>query len=540
MKKILLTATVVSLIAGTTSAQNLEKGIEYYNYERYQSAKQELEPLADKNVEANYYLGLSEIGLENYDAAKAIFNKDASNFYNKAGLARLYFIENNATEASKLLNDIVDHARKKEWEKYKVAADAITYTKGGDIQDALTWYQNAMEREKNNAMLFIGLGDAYLKLQTGGGGAMNNYEAAVKVGTHNSLAYSRIGYLWYVAHNYQDALTSYGQAKDADTTNPLPYRDLARAYQRAGNYDNALKNVELYLQKSDKNINDQINYANILYLAKKYPEAEAKMEGLISSGNERPYMYRIIGYCAYETKKYSKALENMNTFFQKETDTSMIIPDDYLYYGKIYSALADQDSTKRAVYADSAEHFFIKAVSMDTVQDKSDMYREIADGYKDAKIYDKAGAWYGKIIAANPDAAALDYYYWGFWNFYGKNYDESEKAFISMKEKYPNEGSALFWLARVEAAKDSDAKEGLATQPYKDWLAFEAEGYTKKDQDLMYAYQYLAYYYYNQDDAKECLEWANKILEKDPANEFAQSLVDYFKAKQAASDSTNG
>lgn len=546
MKKILLAAAAFTLVAGgEVSAQSLEKGIEYYNFERYQSAKQELQPLADKKAEANYYLGLSEIGLENYDAAKSVFNKDASNFYNKAGLARIYFIENNASEASKLLNDIVDHARKKDWEKYKAAADAITYTKGGDIQNAITWYQKAMEKEDDNAMLYIGLGDAYLKLQTGGGEAMNNYEAAVKVGTHNSLAYSRIGYLWYVAHNYKDALASYNQAKDADTSNPLPYRDLAKAYQRAGNYDNALKNVELYLQKSDKNINDQINYANILYLAKKYAEAEAKMESLINSGNERPYMYRIIGYSAYETKDYSKALQNMNIFFQKETDTSMIIPEDYLYYGKIYSALAAQDTTKGQVYADSAEKFYLKAVNMDTAQDKSKIYHEIADGYKDAKIYDKAGEWYGKIVAADTSAPALDYYYWGFWNYYGKKYDEAEKAFTAMKTKYPKEGSALFWLARVEAAKDSDAKLGLATEPYKDWLAFETEGYTKEDQQLMYAYQYLAYYYYNQNNPAECLKWANKVLEKDPENKFAKSLVEYFNAKkanaqQADSNSTNG
>ena len=543
MKKILLTATAFSLIAGAAYAQNLEKGIQYYNYERYQSAQKELQPLAASNPEANYYLGLAQIGQEDYNGAKATFGKDPSNFYNEAGMARIYFIQNQPAEAKKLLNDIVDHARKKDWEKYKVAADAITYTKGGDIQNALAWYQKAMEKEENNAMLLIGLGDAYLKMQSGGGESMTNYESAVSAGTHNSLAYSRIGYLWYAAQNYKLALESYNKAKEADTSNPLPYRDLANAYQRAGNYENALKNDELYLKKSDKSINDQIQYANILFLAKKYPEAQSKMEELISGGHERPYMYRIIGYSAYETKDYPKAYQNMQIFFKKEQDTSKLIPQDYLYMGKIYSALAAQDSLKQQVYADSAEKAYLHAVAMDTTQNKGKIYHDIADGYKDAKLYAKAGEWYGKIVAADTNAPALDYYYWGFWSYYGHEYDVAEKAFTAMKTKYPKEGSALYWLARVEAAKDSKAETGIAVQPYKDWLAFEAEGYTKEDQQLMYAYQYLAYYYYNQKNQTECLKWANKILEKDTTNKFAQSLKDYFtsqkKNAQAAADSSS-
>jgi len=530
MKRVLVIVSA-TFLALQVRAQSVEEGVKLYNYERYESAKQALLPLAANNPEANYYLGLSEIGLDSLDAAKAVFGKDPSNFYNEAGMARVLFMEGKKDEAGKLLNDIVDHAKKKDWERYKVAADAITYTKGGDINSAIAWYQQALEKNQD-AMIYIGLGDAYLKMQTGGGEAMNNYEKAVEKGTANSLAYSRIGYLWYVAHNYDDALKSYNQAKDADPANPLPYRDLAQAYQRAGKYENALQNDEEYLSKSDKNINDQINYANILFLAKKYPEAAAKMEELIGKGAEKPYMYRIIGYSAYETKDYPKALSNMQTFFSKEKDTSELINDDYIYSGKIYIAMAESDSVNARQYTDSATAYFNRAVANDTAADKSELYRAVADGYKDAKQYGEAGKWYGKIIAAKPDAPALDYFYWGYWNYFGKNYDEAAKAFAQMKTKYPKEGSAYYWIARVAAAKDSEAKTGGAVQPYKDWLDFNAEGYEHKDADLMYAYQYLTYYYYNQKNKAEAMTWDAKILEKDPSNEFALSIKKYFETPQ--------
>lgn len=531
MKKI-LALTAASILAFQVQAQSVDEGIKLYNYERYASAKQVLTPLAGTDPEANYYLGLSEIGLEDLAAAKTAFNKNPEDFYSQAGMARVLFREGDKAGAAKLLNDIVDHARKRDWEKYKVAADAITYSKGGDINNAITWYNQALEKEQN-AALYIGLGDAYLKLQTGGGEAMNNYEKAVEKGTLNSLAYSRIGYLWYVAHNYDAALKSYNQAKDADPSNPLPYRDLARAYERAGKYDMALTNIESYLAKSDKSVNDQINYANILFLAKKYPEAQAKMEELMAQGVVKPYMYRIIGYSAYETQDYPKALSNMQTFFRKETDPDEIINNDYIYSGKIYSAMAAADSVNKKAYTDSAALYFTKAIQNDTAKDKTELYRTIADGYKDAKEYGKAGEWYGKIIAANPDASALDYYYWGFWNFYGENYAEATKAFTAMRSKYPKEGSPLYWLARIAAAQDSEAKTGAAVQPYKDWMNFNEPGYEHDEKALMYAYQYLTYYYYNQKNKAEAMAWDQKILDQDPNNEFALSVKKYFEAQQA-------
>lgn len=529
MKRLLLFAAT-ALLALPSQAQTVDDGLKMYHYERYETAKEILTPLAASDEKANYYLGLSELALENPRGAEAVFSKDLKSFYNKAGLARVRFTQEKSAEATKLLNEIVDNAKKRDWEMYKVAADAITYTKGGDINSAIAWYQKALEREQN-AMLYIGLGDAYLTLQTGGGEAMNNYEAAIEKGTHNSLAYSRIGYLWYVAQNYEKALESYNLAKDADPSNPLPYRDLAQAYQRSGRYENALANIESYLAKSDKTTNDQITYANLLYLAKKYPEAEAKMEELLASGVERPYMYRIIAYSAFENKKYPKALENMRTFFQKEQDPAEIINSDYIYAGKIMLAMSAEDSLHAEAFLDSADQYFTTAISKDTSADKAELYREIGDGFKDARNYAKAAEWYGKIIAENADAAPLDYFYWGYWSFYARDYEQAKNAFQTMAQKYPNEGSALYWQARIAAAQDDEAKTGAAVELYKKWMNFKFEGYEHRDADLMFAYQYLAYYYYNQNNKAESVSWANKILEKDPQNEFANQIVDYFKDK---------
>ncbi len=532
MKQFVVMAMATAL-ALQVNAQSVEEGEKMIDYGRYESAKKILTPLAAKDAVANYYLGIAELGLEHVPAARATFAKYPDDFYNQAGMARVLFSEGQKDQAGKILTTLTDKAKKKDWERYKVAADAITHSKGGNLTDAVAWYEKALTIKENDARILIALGEAYEKTQGGGGEAMSTYEKAVEAGTHNSLAYSKIGSLWYAAHKYDLALKSYEQAKAADPSNPLPYRDLAYAYYRAGKYENALKNIEDYMSRSDNSIDDQITQADLLFYAQKYPEAKAKMQELIAKGVEKPYMYRIIAYSAYETQDYATALSNMHTFYSKQEQDKIII-DDYVYSGKIMSAMAVQDSTMAKQYNDSADYYFNLAVSNDTASDKSDLYRQIADGFKDNKEYKKAGNWYAKIIAANADAAALDYFYWGFWNFYGQDYPEASKAFKAMRAKYPLEGSGILWDAKVAAAIDNEAKTGAAVPIYKEWFAFTHEGYEKKDADIMAGWQYIAWYYYNSNNQTEAMNYVNKILEKDPGNEFANQVKDYYTKLKAS------
>src|SRR5690606_22340423 len=123
--------------------------------------------------------------------------------------------------------------------------------------------------------------------------------------------------------------------------------------------------------------------------------------------------------------------------------------------------------------------------------------------------------------------------YWGFWNFYGHDYPEAAKAFKAMRAKYPLEGSGILWDAKVAAAIDNEAKTGAAVPIYKEWFAFEHEGYEKKDADLMAAWQYIAYYYYNTNNQSEAMKYINLVLAKDPSNEFANQVKDYYAQLKA-------
>src|SRR5690606_18083234 len=182
---------------------------------------------------------------------KTIFSKYAEDAANMAGLARVAFETNNIAEGERLAKIVADKAKKKEWEPLKYAADAITYSPGSNKQNAIDWLAKAYAtkglNKADSIALLLSIGDANRTLQTGGGNAMSSYEKVTDKDPKNSLAYSKIGALWYAAKNYKLALENYNKAKDADPNNPLPYRDLANAYMWTGKYDLAKQNIQQYL-----------------------------------------------------------------------------------------------------------------------------------------------------------------------------------------------------------------------------------------------------------------------------------------------------
>lgn len=513
MKKMSLKLTLLVCSFSISShlfGQSLEEGVKLYKYNRFASAKAVLEPLAATTPLANYYLGLCELGLENKESAKSIFQKYPDDAANTAGLARVMILENKIPEANSMLTKVASKAKKKDFLPLQYAADAITYTEGGDPNMAIDWYKKAMEVQRTGD-LHLGIGDAYRKIQGGGGNAMNNYEYAEEFAETKSAANYKMGNLWYSAKNYDSALVKYAKASSLDDQNPLPYNDLANAYYKINKFNIAKENIEKYLKLSDNSIDDQVNYANILYLSKDYAGAIQKMTELINKGAERPYMYRVLGFSQFELKDYGNALQNMDKLFAKQ-DPKKIIPQDYMYYGKILMT----DTNK----AGQAATYFDKGIALDTASDKAPVYRGVAETYKDAQKYTEAAKWYKKVVDGNtPSIEALDYWWCGVMYYYAKDYVNAEPMLTLMSQKYPDEPSSYYWLARTTVnSKDKDYKNGAATTYFKKWLGMVNDDPAKKN-DLIKAYTYLSLSSFNMKNKADATMYNEKLLALDPTNE---------------------
>lgn len=532
MKQLIVTIAAAAMTI-TATAQSLEEGMKMYRYERYASAKKILQPLATTDAMANYYYGLSELQLGNADAALNAFVKYPEDYANISGTVRVKFAVEGEAAGMQAAQALADMGKKKEWVQKRYAADAINYSKGGNKQLAVDWYNEVLEKMVTPELL-VAAGDAYLQINGGGGQAMTNYEKAVEKDPNNSLAYSRMGKLMYNARNYERALEYWKKAQEVDPTNPLPYYDMANAYTYVGQYKIAKENIEKYLEYSDKSTDDLIRRAEILFLAKEYPDAIKQVSELRAKGVERVSFYGILGYGYLEDKDSTagvKALENLQMYISKR-EAEKITTLDYLTLGRAYL---------RNEKGDSANIAFTKALGMDTTGDKIATYRDIAESFRANRDWVNAGKWYERIFNEFSDKATATDYFWGGYSYYVssttpgidtiKMLKQADTIYGSMISKFADQPSGYYWRGRVNMALDNEAKEGLAKPYFEQWLAMDVDGASKKPADLLYAYQYLALYYYYKDDKENTAIYAAKVLELDKENSFAKGLVDWTKKK---------
>ena len=527
IKQFLVAALAAASFSTAAFAQGttLAEGKKMVQYERHATAEKILQPLAASDPVANYYLGLSKLGQDDLEGARAIFNKYPQDAANMAGMARIAFLQKNTAEGLRIATAVADMAKKKDAMPLVWAADALTYAgTAAEAQQAINWYTKALEKT-DNVDIRIGLGQAYEKLPGGGGQGMTNYEKAIGMDAASSLGHSRIGALWYAARQYDTALAYYQRAKDADPANPIPYDDLANAYYRINRMSRALENIQQYYELSDKTPDDKIRLANITFLAKQYGKADTLLNELLQSGVQKPYMYRLLGYSQYENKNYTGAMQNMQTFFQRQTDPNKIIATDWLYMGRIY---ASQKQT------DSAIANFNRALVMDTTwASRYEVYKSVGESYvaqKNDTAYRNAAEWYGRVLKESPKPTATDYYNAGLWTYYGKDYLNAARIFTEMEQKFPEQPSATYFRGRVAAAQDSKAERGEAVESYTKWLSIpDDDKYTHKKPDLMQAYQYLTLYYYNKKDTANTNKYLDLMAAIEPENAFVKQVRGLLK-----------
>lgn len=522
MRKVITVMAIIVFSVNAIAQETTQDGIKMYQYRKYQSAQRILTPLAAKDPLANYYLGLSLLESGNVAQANSTFLKYPEDPANISGTARIAFANKDKAKGMQIAKDLAAKSKKKEWIQERYAADAVAGSEGGDYQQAITWYKDVLTKT-DDADVHLSLGDTYRKISGGGGEAMNNYEHVTEKDQKNSLAFSHIGDLWYEARNWNSVLDNYAKAKEADPNNPLPYKALSEVYARSGKYQLALENIKKYIDLSDKTLSDKIAYLEALYRAQSNCDAAKYAKDLLMeqlSQDQKTEITGVLGYSQAECGDSVEALNNLRAYFQMQKPDK-IKAGDYLQLGKLYLKLG---------LLDSAGFFYNKGIAGDTAQNKTDIYRTIADAFKTKKDYCKSAEWYDNLVKANPETQAPDYAWRAIMFYYCRNYTRGMDVSAEYVKKYPEQPYAPYWQARNAAAIDSEATTGLAVPFFKKWLDMPGD---KKNNDKKGAYEYLMYYYYHEKDKDNTKLYMDKVREIDPNNSSAHDIEEAEKAPAA-------
>ncbi|MCK7559550.1 hypothetical protein MKQ70_33195 [Chitinophaga sedimenti] len=159
----------------------------------------------------------------------------------------------------------------------------------------------------------------------------------------------------------------------------------------------------------------------------------------------------------------------------------------------------------------------------------------MAEAYKGANQYAKAGDWYTKApeakLANKDQVSALDYYNPGNTYYFGSNggtdtvtLNKAIAAFALLAEKYPDLTTGHYWVGKATAAKDVEAKSGIA-KPYFEKYISMAEGEPAKNKaGLVTAYTYVMVYYYNVEDKAAMNAVIDKVTALDPENSVVKDI----------------
>jgi tetratricopeptide (TPR) repeat protein len=570
MKKRISTIIALLFVAGGVMAQTIEDGLKNLYYGKYATAKADFEKaIAAKpnDDRAYYYLGIAELGAENKEAAAAVFQKGLQAVPNSpllnAGMGRIDLLNGNAAAARQKFDAAAAAtAKEKNGEVARAIADANTEVKGGDKAYALATMEKLVNGNEGRraykpvAADYIELGDAYRYLGgENGGKAIAAYEKALELEANNAEAVMKQGHVNYNAKLLEQAVGDYAKAAQLDPNYAPVFYELYQFYYTPKPRQFSLPKAKEYLQKylalsdqADKTKNEYY-LASIMFLDKDYEGAISKAQSLIPQANEsyKMKLERMIAD-AYLQKGDSLGAKNAFDQYVQKVGESKLEPIDYKLGSEIYGRIKYSDSAQQAGVDQKALDYLEKYATSDTVKDL-DRYESVAKAFQEARVFGKAGEWYQKYadlkVEQKEKPAAVDWYNVGI-NYYLASAGgtdttmlvKADSAFAQLATNYPDLTTGYYWQGMTAAARDVEAKTGVALPYFEKYLAMAEGDPVRNKAGLIKAYTYLMVYYYNKDDKANLQKYMDKLTPLDPESEPVKQIKDIQAQTKAANSRT--
>jgi len=540
----------ISFLSIMVQGQNLQKGIWLLNQRQYFSAKRILISCEQKDTsdaKALYYLGQVFYSLGNLDSAEFFYQKgllaNPKMPFNYLGVGKMQLNKSNRVDWVKLY----DKGRKLATDLFKYdleAADACLSVKTQYYDLVTAYLDEAKEEESKSPELYIGYGNLYMRSKSPGD-AVNEYERAIYYDKNCIEAYLKLGEIYTRANNFREGLNAFNNAILADSSQILGYKLRGDLYYNFARYAEATHDYDIYMQRSDRTLEDQEKYAFILFFSRDYDRATSLINTLLASKPELTILYRIKAYIDYETGNYTDGLQNIESFFQSH-DTTKFIALDYMYYGRLLIK-NNQDSIGTL--------HLIKALEMDST--KVELYDDLAKSYSKMKKFQQSIDAYNKMLIVNPVNKQNIYYQIGR-NYYFMAEDtlaqidsiqrvaiyiKADSNFLKVTELSPDSYIGFIWRGRTHSRLDPETSLGLAKPDYEQAMTLLEKGDMSKTQKLLLeCYRYLAFYYYlladktiktdpagSRSAMTNSIDYWNKVLALDPNDTQAKTALENLK-----------
>lgn len=531
MKKISLSLVALALSV-MSFAQTVEQGRKFFYYERYKSAKETFEKVLasnPNNIEATYWLGQTLIEQKDSAAAKALYQRTMTANSNPplllVGMGHIEMLEGKTNDARQRFEAALGLTKSKDIQVINAIGRANALTRTGDAVYAIEKLNMATQiKGFKDPDVFITLGHAYRK-NVDGGGAVTAYNKAFALDPKLAEAQYRIGKVYQTQGNKDYFLPAFEQAITVDPAY-LPalyelfyywyFRDVNKAEQYLNQYTaNADQGPELEYLKVD-----------FRYAKGDFAGAKTGAQALISQYGEKvnPRMYRMVAYTSDTLGQMAEAKQAIQTFFTK-ADPATLLPADYIELANINSKTPGSEK--------EAFDNFRTAINMDTlVENKVKYITQAAALAKKMGDRNQEAIFLGEAYRVDKNPNQNDVYNWGYAHYQAGNYDSSIAIFCDLyQQKYPNEIFGYLWCAKSWLGKDTTMATGNAAPAYEMLAqkAMEIDSVKYKSQAVNAYFLLTTYANDVKKDPKMALGYIERILQIDPANQYAPKIKDVLQ-----------
>jgi len=538
MKK--LSILPLMLIACGAMAQTVEEAEGLIYHARYDGAAQMAQNVIEKdpgNAEAYYWQTAAYLQqdkkdavLQNLMAAPAAVK--STPLYQVA-YGQLLLNDAKKDSAAQYFNQALKETRERDAFVLSAVAKAHIESENGDAQYALELLDKAIKRDKKNPALYTLKGDAYLKLQNGSE-AFKAYTEALDKDKNYAAAMYKLGNIFASQKNTELYLQYYNDAIKADPAFAPAYYALYYHYYFT-DVAKAMDYYKQYMERTDKTVQTEYAFTDLLYLNKQYNEAIEKANALINQegADAEPRLYKLIAYSYRDQQDSARAFEYMSTYFAKAPDSAHVVKD-YETMAQLYQSQGGS--------ADSVESYYAKALSLVTDSAaRYDYYKKLAKMNADAKNHSAEAKYLSQYYNGNEDATNIDLFNWGLAHFKAAEYEAADSVFGRYTEKYPEQTFGYYWRARSNMARENAMENGYAVPHYQKLLEVAEKDLANETNKkwAIEAYGYLAAYETNTNsNYAQGIAYFKKLLELDPQNADAQKYITILEKNLGSGDTS--
>lgn len=522
-------------------AQDIDNGKKHYYYRRYNSAEQFFHDYLKQQPQsgegwlwlAKTYVQLQKVDKLNDSLSKAPADIQDDPFFLIA--KGIQSVVNKQADASRTyFEKAIDQTKGKKPEIFAAIAEAQLFSKEGNLDYGIEKVQNALKKEKNNSSLYAILGNLYLAKHDGTE-AYKAYRTAIDKDDANAEAYYQLGLIFLSQKNTDLFIENFKKAVSSDNRYAPAWYELYN-YSRYTDPVTAMTYFKEYTSHSDKSVDQEYGYTDLLYLNKDYANAIQHANSLIKSEgvNTQPRIHKLIAYSLAGLKDSANAVTHMQDYFRSENDSNIIVKD-YEFMADLFSSQSGKEDSVMKYYGKAA-------ASTDDSLARRNYFKELARLSSLKQDYAAEANWRGRFYDNNFQAKNIDLFNWGLAAYRAEDYHLADSVFGLYTDKYPEQGFGYYWRARSNAAIDTTLAEGLAIPYYQKLVTMIANDTLNSTSKkwMLEAYSYLAAYETNTEkDYKEAIGYFGRILEIDPQNDNAKKYISILEQNLKHESSSN-